>query len=372
MAHLTIGINALYLIPGGVGGTEIYLRSLLRALAGIDSENEYVVFTNRESGARITPSEENFRAVSQPVRAVNRPARIAWEQTGLPVAVARQRVDVLLNPGFTAPALCPCPTVTVFHDLQHIRHPEHFRWFDLPFWRLCLFQAAAGSALIIAVSEATRRDFLRHYRVAPERVRVVPHGVDEHMFEIGRERDSQNREPYLLCVSTLHPHKNLERLVRSFAAFHRERPEFRLVIAGMRGFHTAVIERLVAEAGLSDVVRLTGWIERAQLYELYRSAHACVFPSMFEGFGLPVLEAMAARVPTACSAIDPLREVAGDAALLFDPLDEEAMLQALRSVAVDEPLRERLSHDGPQRAALFSWSRCARQTLEVLREAASG
>lgn len=365
-----IGINALYLIPGGVGGTEIYLRSLLGALAEIDSANHYLIFTNRETPPEIVPPRENFRVISQPVPAVNRPARIVWEQTGLAAAVARERVAVLLNPGFTTPALCPCPTVTVFHDLQHKRHPEHFRRLDLLFWRLCLFQAACTSDRLITVSEATRRDLVHYYPVEPERVHVVAHGADESMFEVCRERAGVKPEPYVLCVSTLHPHKNLDRLIRAFAAFRSERQEFELVLAGMRGFHAEAVERLVESLGLGSTVRITGWITREEIRELYRRAHACVYPSTFEGFGLPVLESMAAGVPTACSSIPPLREVAGDAALLFDPLDEGELLAALRSITADQTLRERLAREGPRRAARFSWKGCARQTLEVLLEAA--
>src|SRR5262249_51226338 len=125
-----IGVNALYLIPGGVGGTEIYLRELLKALAQIDTFNEYFVFTNLETGAALIPRQANFRGKQQAVRASFRPARIAWEQTVLPLEAARYRLDVLLNPGFTAPVLAPCSQVTVFHDMQHKRHPEYFRWFD--------------------------------------------------------------------------------------------------------------------------------------------------------------------------------------------------------------------------------------------------
>nr|MDQ2901743.1 glycosyltransferase [Acidobacteriota bacterium] len=158
---MTVGVNALYLIPGGVGGTEIYLRSLLTALAGIDRVNRYLVFTNVETGPDLIPRQANFRQIRQRVRARVRPARILWEQTLLPIAVARHRIDVLLNPGFTSPILCPCPTVTVFHDLQHKRHPEHFRWFDLPFWRLLLFASVRRSTILIAVSEATKSDLMR-------------------------------------------------------------------------------------------------------------------------------------------------------------------------------------------------------------------
>ncbi len=158
-APLRIGVNALYLIPGGVGGTEIYLRYLLGALGAIDRENEYFVFTNRETQADLAPAQPNFEVVPQPVRAVFRPARLFWEQTGLPLAASRLRLDVLFNPGFTAPLVCACPQVTMFHDLQHKRHPEHFRWFDLPFWRAFLWMSAHRSKLLLAPSEATQADF---------------------------------------------------------------------------------------------------------------------------------------------------------------------------------------------------------------------
>ncbi|MEO7650021.1 MAG: hypothetical protein ABIZ80_06105, partial [Bryobacteraceae bacterium] len=130
MEPVTIGVNALYLIPGGVGGTEIYLRSLLTALAAIDRRNRYVVFTNRETGSDLVPSQSNFIYAPQGIRATFRPARILWEQTILPVAAARHKVDVLFNPGFTAPIASAIPNVTVFHDLQHKRQPQNFRWFD--------------------------------------------------------------------------------------------------------------------------------------------------------------------------------------------------------------------------------------------------
>jgi glycosyltransferase involved in cell wall biosynthesis len=363
-----IGVNALYLIPGGVGGTEIYLRNLLAAFAEIESQDEYVVFTNRETGADLVPARPNFRRMPQPVSAKFRPARIVWEQIGLPWP-ARQ-LDVLLNPGFTAPLLCGCPSVTVFHDLQHKRHPEHFRWFDLPFWRMLLYGSARRSSLLIAVSEATRQDLEHYYPFTNGRICVVPHGVDPRFFEIGRERRSGLTQPYVLCVSTLHPHKNLDRLIRAFARFQDRSPRFRLVIAGLRGFRAEALERMVAERGWQEMVRFTGWIPRERLYELFRGAHAFIYPSTFEGFGMPVLEAMAAGIPLACSAIQPMRTIAGDAALLFDPEREDDILRALDEVAENLSLRTRLSLAGPERARQFSWRATAEATLKVLRRAA--
>jgi len=369
MRPLRIGVNALYLIPGGVGGTEIYLRNLLRSLADIDSTNEYVLFTNRETGRDLAPRQANFRIDKQGVRASFRPARIVWEQTVLPLAIARRRVDVLLNPGFTAPILCGCPQVTVFHDLQHKRHPEHFRWFDLLFWRFLLFWSAHVSRALIADSEATRADLLRFYRLPEQRVRVIPLGVDPKFFEIARAR---RPEPMLLSVSTLHPHKNFDRLLRAFAVFHRARPEFRLVVAGLRGFDAANLERLRQELGLTDHVEFTGWIPREDLYALYARAFAFLYPSTFEGFGLPVLEALAAGVPAVCSNIEPLSSIAGDAVLQFDPEDEKALLDAVTRLVCDEGLRAQLATAGPQRANQFSWKTTARLTLDAVEAAAGG
>ena len=354
-----IGVNALYLIPGGVGGTEIYLRELLAALAALDQVNEYFVFTNLETNADLVPKQANFHWKPQAVHARFRPARILWEQVVLPFEAARYRLNVLFNPGFTAPIFSPCRQVTVFHDLQHKRHPEYFRWFDLPFWRLLLWAAAHRSHRLIAVSEATRADLLRFYRIPKERIAVIHHGVEPAFSSLDRSRI----DPYVLCVSTLHPHKNLPRLIR---AYGQKRRDFRLILAGLRGFHTETVEHLIEEMGLRESVQITGWVSRDELYSLYERAQAFVYPSTFEGFGMPVLEALAAGIPVACADIPPLREVAGNAALFFDPSDESAIADAIERVMTDSALREKLAQAGPERAQPFTWERCAQRTLDVL------
>ncbi|HLK65006.1 MAG TPA: glycosyltransferase family 1 protein [Bryobacteraceae bacterium] len=365
---LRIGVNALYLIPGGVGGTEIYLRGLLKALAEIDPINQYTVFTNRETGPDLVPKASNFHPAPQPVRAVSRPMRILWEQSGLPLAAARRRLDVMFNPGFTAPLLCGCPQVTVFHDLQHKRHREYFRWFDLPFWEFFLYWSAHVSQLLLADSDPTAADLLKFYRLPESKVRVVRLGVDPVFFELsGRRRPA----PYLLAVSTLHPHKNLDGLLRAFAAFRTERPEFRLVVCGMHGFFSGPLHDLRNSLRLGDSVEFPGWIPREDLHERYANAWAFIYPSLFEGFGLPVVEALAAGVPSACSNIEPLSSIAGDAALQFDPRDQSAMVQAMRMITSDEAVRHRLAEAGPRRAAHFSWKATAAATLAALLEVAT-
>jgi glycosyltransferase involved in cell wall biosynthesis len=359
-APMRVGVNALYLIPGGVGGTEIYLRQLLDALAAVDPDNQYVLYTNRETGRALGPAAPNFVVREMPVRAARRPARILFEQFRLPLR--RDRIGVLLNPGFTTPLAAPCPAVTVFHDLQHVRHPEHFRWFDLPAWRFLLWAAARRSERLIAVSHATAADIRAHYG---REAAVVHHGVDPRFLAM--ERRAPGR--FLLCVSTLHPHKNLARLVEAFHAFRERHPDFRLVIPGLRGFFTAQLEAKIAALGLGGAVELKGWIPREELLRLYETAWAFVYPSTFEGFGMPVLEAMAAGLPVVCSAIPPLEEVAGGAAELFPPGDTAALAAALTRITDDEALRRRLAAAGRERAREFTWERCARATLAELRAA---
>jgi glycosyltransferase involved in cell wall biosynthesis len=362
---MRIGVNALYLIPGGVGGTETYLRALLAALAGIDSVHQYFVFTNRETGSDLVPPQANFFCAPQAVRAGFRPARLAWEQSLLPLAAARLQLDVLFNPGFTAPILCACPQVTVFHDLQHKRHPEYFRWFDLPAWNFFLYWSAQVSRLVLADSEATANDLRAWYRLPPSKLRTIPLGVAADFFDLA---DRRNPEPFLLAVSTLHPHKNLDGLLRAFAEFRKTRPEFRLVVCGLHGFFAAELHALRESLDLRESVVFPGWIPRRELHDLYARAWAFVYPSRFEGFGLPVLEAMAAGVPTACSSIEPLAGIAGDGALRFDPDDPRTIAAALERVVCDADLRARLASAGPRRAAQFTWRLTAQRTLAALVE----
>jgi glycosyltransferase involved in cell wall biosynthesis len=361
-----IGVNALYLIPGGVGGTETYLRALLQALARIDAVNHYYIFTNRETGPDLVPEQSNFIHVRQSVRAEFRPARMLWEQTVLPLAAARLRLDVLLNPGFTAPILCGCPQVTVFHDLQHKRHPAYFRWFDLPAWEFFLYWSAQVSRLVLADSDATADDLRRWYRLPDSKLRTVPLGVSEDFLALAAHR---RPERFLLAVSTLHPHKNLDGLLRAFAEFRKNSCDFRLVVCGLHGFFTGELEALRKSLGLEEAVTFPGWIPRAELLDLYARAWAFLYPSRFEGFGLPVLEAMAAGVPTACSSIEPLAGIAGSAALQFDPGDLAAIAAAMERLVSDEALRLQLAFDGPRRAAQFTWRATAERTLDALLQA---
>jgi glycosyltransferase involved in cell wall biosynthesis len=218
---------------------------------------------------------------------------------------------------------------------------------------------------VVAVSDATRRDLERWYRLPEAKLRTVPSGVDPRFFELAARR---RPECFLLAVSTLHPHKNLDGLLRAFAIFRRAHPEYRLIVSGIHGFFSPQLHALRESLELGESVEFPGWIPREELYELYRRAGAFLYPSLFEGFGLPVLEALAAAVPTACSSIEPLNGIAGDAALKFDPQDAAAIAGAMQRLVEDAPLRAHLEAAGPLRAAQFDWRTTARLTLAALTE----
>jgi glycosyltransferase involved in cell wall biosynthesis len=368
---IRIGVNALYLIPGEVGGTEIYLRSLLHALAALETPHEFLIYTNAETGSDLVPSAPRFRAVPTGVKARFRPARILYEQMRLPKLLRRDGVAVLLNPGFTAPISFADQSVTVFHDLQHKRHPEFFRWFDLPFWNL-LLGAASRSRSLIAVSHSTAADLAHYYPGSRNRIVVIPHGVDAEFFCIGERRAQAVRTGhFLLTVSTLHPHKNIHRLLQAFAAFRQTHPEFRLVVAGMLGFVAESLDQQRRHLRLEDCVTFTGWIPRDELYRLFESASAYIAPSGFEGFGMPLIEALAAGIPTACSAIAPFDEVAGGAAVRFNPDSITEMMEAMRRITFDQDFVCQAVTAGPTQARQFDWAKTARRTLGVLVEVAS-
>ena len=378
-SRLRIGVNALYLIPGGVGGTEIYLRNLLGALAEIDRRNEYFVYLNREADVDLCPRQANFAPVDTGVKASFRPGRLIWEQLRLPSYTRTDKLDVLFSPGFTAPLTGSGRRVTVIHDLQHKRQPQNFGRFELLAWEWCVAQSVKTASMIITVSESSKRDIIEFYGAPPQDVRVVSHGVERDFFGL-KKNESYGPEllteaglpdcPYLLAVSTVHPHKNWERLIAAYQAVAREEANLQLVITGLPGKSWDDVKKSIAGKGLGARVHLLGWQPRKTLIGLFKYAEALVFPSTFEGFGMPVLEALAAGVPVACSEIVPLRELADGCASFFDPYSSDDIAAAIRGLRQDEFQRMKFVTAGLERSKNSTWQRAAQQTLAIFLEAA--
>jgi glycosyltransferase involved in cell wall biosynthesis len=373
-----IGINSLYLIPGGVGGTESYLRNLVRKLQETDRENEYFIYTNEENAGSFSLSATNFHEVRCPLRATSRPRRILWEQLVLPLQAARDRLDVLHSPGYTAPLMLRCAGVVTIHDMNYHYFPED--WPKPALWanRLLIPRVARRSTRILTDSQCSRRAIAEVLGITDDKIEVVYLGVDGNLAAEGGAADEQPARakhrldgPYLLSVTASHPHKNLDGLLRAYEiacrAWDAPPP---LVIVGIKGLHQERVERMLAERRSAGRVIFTGWVADRELAALYRAAHLFVFPSKYEGFGFPVLEAMSAGVPVVSSNATSLPELVGDAGVLVDPNDADALAAAIRRAWSDEALRRDLIARGRGRVAEFTWQRAAEQTLATYREAA--
>jgi len=373
-----VGLNLVFLVPGETGGMEVAARELIPALlAQAPAGTRFTAFINREAAAAKGPWGELLPAVTVPVNARSRVQWVLGEQTLLPALARRAGVDLLHSLASTAPVLGPFRRVVTIHDLIYARFPEAHAGIRDKGMRLLVPAAARRSDRVIVDSQSTREDLLALTGVRAERISVVPlgQGTLPHASALPaaavRDRFELGSRPVLLSLSAKRPHKNLSALIGALARLSAaERPV--LVLAGYPTPHEADLRRRTAELGLQADVRFPGWVSAEELEGLWALTSAFMFPSFYEGFGLPVLEAMARGVPVACSNVSSLPEVAGDAALMFDPASETEIATAIHRLIDDQSLRRSLRDLGLARAASFTWERTARLTLAVYALAVAG
>jgi len=365
-----VGLNLVYLVPGETGGMEVYARELIPALLAEASDDcSFVALLSREGAASDGPWTE-IPSVTVPVRSANRAEWVRGEQALLPRMAAARGVDLVHSLGTTAPAWGRFRRVTTVHDLHYRTIPEaHFGLRALGM-RVLVPLAAQRSHRLIAISRATRDDIVKFLHVPPDRIDVVHQGLGRHATGDTRlpARLDLGDRALLLTAAAKRPHKNLGALVDALALLPAARRPL-LVLPGYPTPYEDGLRRRAAALGVAGDVRFLGWIEDAEMEGLYAHADAFVFPSLSEGFGLPVLEAMARGVPVACSDRPPMSEVAGDAALTFDPRSPRAIADAVERVLTDMPLADRLRAAGRHRASGFTWSATARGTLASYRRA---
>jgi glycosyltransferase involved in cell wall biosynthesis len=369
-SQIHIGLNLVFLVPGETGGMEVVARELIPALIEAAPPGvRFTAFVNREAAdAGGGPWGELLPAITVPVNARNRVQWVLGEQTLLPRMAARAGVQLLHSLASTAPAWGPFRRVVTVHDLIYARFPEAHAGIRDKGMRVLVPLAVRRSHRVCADSQSTRDDLLELVGASSERVDVVPLGLgairrEQPLGETDvRRRFDLGQRRLLLTLSAKRPHKNLLALIGALA---RLRPEERpvLVLPGYPTAHEAELRARASELGLEDDVRFPPWVSAPELEGLWNLARAFVFPSLYEGFGLPVLEAMARGVPVACADASSLPEVAGRAALLFDPRSESAIADALRSLLSDDQLCDRLRAQGLERAKLFTWRRTAELTL---------
>jgi glycosyltransferase involved in cell wall biosynthesis len=367
-----IGLNLVYLVPGETGGTEVTARELLPALvAAAAPDVRFTAFVNQEAAATAGgPWNELMDTVTVPVNARNRVEWVRGEQQHLPGLAARAGVDVLHSLANTGPLRGRFRRVVTIHDLIHRFFPDTHGGLKARGMALLVPLAIRRSDRVIAVSGATADDLVRELGVPRAKIDVVPSGVGitARATPVSaaqlRARHDLGDRPIALSVAAKRPHKNLPRLLEALALIPADRRPV-LVIPGYGTFHDDELDARITTLGIAGDVRMLGWVEDDELEGLYAASDVFVLPSLYEGFGLPVLEAMARGLPVACSDRGSLREVAGDAARRFDPEQPSSIAEAVQAVLGDPALAARLREAGRAQAAGFTWAACARATLDV-------
>ncbi|MDP2709987.1 MAG: glycosyltransferase family 1 protein [Solirubrobacteraceae bacterium] len=362
-----VGLNLVFLVPGEQGGMEIYARELLRALPAERPDLRLTAFVNREARAAGGEWDEFTDVIEVPVFARSRVQWVRGEQQLLPGLARRAGVDLLHSLASTAPTRGRFRRVVTIHDLMYRVVPEaHFGVLGLGM-RVLIPAAAHRSHRVIVDSQCTRADVRRYLHVPERKLDVVALGLgatpagDPEPAAVLRERHALGSRRVALSVSAKRPHKNLMRLLEAIAAIAPERRPV-LVIPGYPTPHERELRARAEQLGVRDDLRMLDWVSGPELEGLYALADVFVFPSLYEGFGLPVLEAMRRGVPVACSDRSSLPEVAGDAALLFDPEDVSAIARAIERVLGDPAQAQVLRAAGVARAQRFTWAATARAT----------
>ena len=357
-----------------LGGNESYATNLIEALAEIDLVNHYTLYvTRREALERFTDRWPNFsvRATLPHTPLIRIPLTLSAE-------LRKNPVDVL-HVQFTAPLVPPCPVVASIHDLAFEHLPRTFKRRSSMQLRLTVRHTAKRAAHIITLSEYSRRDIMETYGIAPDRITVTPAAAPDSFAPVTDEKELSLvrelygiEEDYILSVGSIQPRKNLSRLIAAYSSLRRAQPGVKLpqlVLAGKYAWLYDETLRTISELELSNSVRLTGYVPEAHLPALYSGALCFVYPSYFEGFGLPPLEAMKCGVPVIVGNRTSLPEVVGDAALLVDPFNVSEIASAMQRVIGDAGLRSQLIAKGLEQAKLFDWRDTARKTLAVYEQA---
>jgi glycosyltransferase involved in cell wall biosynthesis len=379
---MRIGINAHLLAFTGdyrQAGLSRYIYEMALRLPTVLPDDEFVAFVGSGHLPRSfrEAAAANLRFSQGLLPTVKAPLRIAWEQTALPLESLTSRLDMLFCPVNVRPFVLRCPAIVTIHDLIFLRYPGSFHPLKRTYLKLMAGWSARHALTVITVSEATRQDVIRMLGVPPSRVRTVHNGVGEQFTPYSaQERAGFMVEKglsgrFILYLGTLEPRKNISTIIEAFASIASD-PDFadvKLLIAGSKGWYYdeifATAERLGLPAG--DRLRFLGRVPDAELPLWYNIATICAYPSLYEGFGLPPLEAMACGTPVVVSNRSALPEVVGEAGILVDPLDTEAWTKAFSRLLQDPGLASDLARRGIARAALFTWERSAEAAAEVFK-----
>jgi len=369
---MTIGIDASRANKSEKTGTEWYSYHLIQELKKItDPKDQFILYSREKLRGETGDLPPNWQS-----RVLGWPPKKLWTQARLSFEMWQRPPEMLFIPAHTIPLIHPDKVVTTCHDVAFLRLPQAYDWMSLKYHEFAIKFAVRHATKIIAVSEFTKSEIVDFFKISPERIAVVPNGYDGERYKVIDDREAVAKvlqkykisEPYILYLGRLELKKNTPGLIEAFKILKKNYQQpLKLVLVGQPGFGFQKVTKAIVENNLQGDVIMPGWVAREDLPYLVNGAKLFVFPSFYEGFGIPILEAMACGTPVVAAGIPALREVAGEAAYLVDPYSPENMAEGINRVLTDDHLREDLKIRGLDRARQFSWTRSARETWEVLK-----
>lgn len=369
---MRIAVNTRFLLPGRLEGIGWYTYEVLRRMVAAHPEVEFLFLFDR-------PYDSSFLfGPNVTAKVIPPPARHPflwwlWFELAVPMALKRWKPDVFFSPDTYLSLRTKVPTVMVAHDLAYAHYPEQIPGLARRYYAHFTPKYLAKATQVITVSDFVKRDILAHYSLPPAKIAVVPNACRPGFFPLSEAEQKVVRQrwtggqPYWIYIGAIHPRKNVPQLIEAFNAFKEavDSP-VQLVLAGRFAWQSGPVKAAYENSPFKDAIQFTGYVEEEELPRLLGAALGLVYVSVFEGFGLPVLEAMECEVPVITSNVSSLPEVAGEAALLVDPKDTAAIAGAMRRLWQDRGLRERLISKGRQQRALFSWDHTAAAVFEIL------
>ena len=373
---MRIAVNTRFLLHDKLEGVGIVTDEVMKRMAQSHPEDQFDYYFDRKYHSRFVQSSNIHPHVFFPVTRL--PFLLRW-WLNQPVRkdITKNKADVFFSPDGFIPLGMSVPKVSMFHDVAYFRYPEHLQPRIRNFYANWIPRFMAYTDHIITVSEFSKTEIIEAYKVRPEKISVVYNGITDSYQPIGdaqkeeiRKQFTQGR-PYFLYLGAIHPRKNVLTLVKAFEQFKAASPsDYQLILAGRNAWHTKDVFEAIEKSPFKNEIHLPGYVPTSNAVSLVAAAEAMIYPSLYEGFGLPLVEAMACGVPVICSNVSSLPEVAGNAALLFDPMDVEQLSRHMRSIVTDMQLREILIHQGNERSKDFSWDKTAENIYDILKRVA--
>ena len=369
---MRIAVNTRHLLVDRLEGVGIVTDEVMKRMARSHPDDQFDYYFDRKYDSRFVHGSNVTPHSFHPVTRLPILIRY-WLDHPVRKDVLKQKADIFFSPDGFIPLGMSIPKVSMVHDVAYLRYPEHLQPRIRAFYKKWMGRYLAYTDHIITVSEFSKREIIAGYNIPADKISVVYNGITDAYKPVSEAQKKKTKDrytngrPYFVYLGAIHPRKNILTLVKAFEQFKSSHPsDHQLVLAGRASWHTEEVFKTITESKWKDSIHLPGYVATTEATSLVASAEAMIYPSLYEGFGLPLVEAMACGVPVICSNVSSLPEVAGNAALLFDPMDAAQLAHHMEKISSDDGLRKEMITFGAERSKYFSWDKAASQVYEIL------